>query len=409
MWLRLLRVVFLGWLLAVPSFGVAGGNAGAPGTPEAFATALDRFGLSLLRELSAGAKAGNVLVSPLSVAVALAMVAEGAERPARDAIAATLGLEGQPTKVIARAMADMLRRLRRTANGGGDVTFTAANGIWTAPGLDVYPAFVEALELRFEAEPRTIDFADPSAAGEINAWVAEATRGTIPEIVGALSPDTAMVLANALYFKGRWAVPFDPADTASRPFTTAAGATADVPTMMLADTRLMYREDGWSQAVELPYGEGGFGLRIVLPKDAGMDLAALVERALADAASLAGEGFREIEGTLALPRFDIGYGANLPGALWALGLGPALDGPDSFAGIATPPPALGDILHRAALSVDEEGSVAAAATAVVMTRTLAGKERFEMIVDRPFLVVLRHRRTGVPAFVGYVADPAGAQ
>jgi serpin B len=408
MWPRLLRVAFLGWLLAVPSFGVAGGNVGGPGTPEAFATALGRFGLSLLRELSAGAKAGNVLVSPLSVAVALAMVAEGAESPARDAIAATLGLEGQPTEVTARAMADMLRRLRRTANGGGDVTFTAANGIWTAPGLDVYPAFVEALELRFEAEPRTIDFAEPGAAGEINAWVAEATRGTIPEIVGALSPDTAMVLANALYFKGRWTVPFDPADTASRPFATAAGTTVDVPTMMLADTQLMYREDGWSQAVELSYGEGGFSLQIVLPKDAGMDLAALVECALVDAASLAGEGFTAIEGTLALPRFDIRYGANLPGALRVLGLGPALDGPDSFAAIATPPPALGDILHRAALSVDEEGSVAASATAVVMTRTLARKERFEMIIDRPFLVVLRHQRTGVPAFVGYVADSVGA-
>lgn len=408
MWLRLRRIAFLGLLLAVPSLGVAGGNAGAPGTPEAFANALDRFGLSLLRELSAEAGDGNVLVSPLSIAVALSMVAEGAERPARDAIAATLGLEGQPTEVTARAMADFLSRLRRTAISGGDVTFTAANGIWTAPTLDVYPAFVEALELRFEAELRTLDFAGPGAAGEINAWVAEATRGMIPEIVGALSPDTAMVLANALYFKGRWANPFDPADTANRPFTTAAGGTAGVPTMMLSDTRLTYREDAWSQAVELPYGDGGFGLRIVLPKEPGMGLDDLVAHALADGAPLTSQGFREIEGILALPRFDIGYGANLPDALRALGLGPALDGADSFAGIAAPPPALGDILHRATLSVDEEGAEAAAATAAVMTRTLAGKERFEMIVDRPFLVVLRHGRTGVPVFVGFVADPLGA-
>jgi serpin B len=407
MWLRLLRVAFLGWLLAVPSLGMAGGNAGAPGTPEAFAATLDRFGLALLRELSAGTGDGNVLVSPLSIAVALAMVAKGAERPARDAIATTLGIEGQPTAVTARAMADFLRRLRRTADGGGDVTFIAANGIWTAPGLDVFPAFVEALELRFGAEPRRIDFAGPGAAGEINAWVAEATRGMIPEIVGGLSPSTTMVLANALYFKGLWTNPFDPADTTDRPFTTAAGGTANVPTMMLSNTRLMYREDAWSQAVELPYGVGGFSLRIVLPKDPVVGLAELVERALADAGSLGDQGFQEIEGTVALPRFDIGYGASLPDALRALGLGPALDDPNSFAGIASPPPALGNILHRAALSVDEEGSVTAAATAVIMTRALASKERFEMIVDRPFLVVLRHRRTGVPAFVGFVADPAG--
>ena len=92
-----------------------------------------------------------------------------------------------------------------------------------------------------------------------------------------------------------------------------------------------------------------------------------------------------------------------------MGLGPALDGSDSFAGIAAPPPALGDILHRTALIVDEEGSEAAAATAAVMTRTLADKERFEMIVDRPFLVVLRHQGTGAPAFTGFIADPAGTQ
>ena len=187
-----------------------------------------------------------------------------------------------------------------------------------------------------------------------------------------LDPDDVLVLANAVRFEGEWAQRFDPDRTA--PFHLRTGAAPEVPTMHADDLPARYREDEGFQAVALPYGGGDFELVAVLPR-AGVEAGEALRRLTADPSWLGGRGFHDARGTLALPRLDLDVETSLLPALRALGLGAALD---------------------------EEGTVAAAATAVMMIETIVSY--FEMRVDRPFALAVRHRSTGAALFTAWVDD-----
>ena len=176
------------------------------------------------------------------------------------------------------------------------------------------------------------------------------------------------------------------------------------------DLPARYREDEDFQAVALPYGGGRFEFVAVLPR-AGLEAPEALHRLAADPSWLGGRGFRRSRGALALPRLALDAEASLLPALRALGLGDALDDPRAFAGIAAPPPKLSRVLHRTMLVLDERGTEAAAATAAVMTtRTAIVEEErtFEMRVDRPFALAVRHRGTGAVLFTAWVDDPTAA-
>ena len=173
------------------------------------------------------------------------------------------------------------------------------------------------------------------------------------------------------------------------------------------DLPARYREGEDFQAVALPYGGGRFEFVAVLPR-AGLEASEALHRLAADPSWLGGRGFRRSRGALALPCLALDVEASLLPALRALGLGDALDDPQAFAGIAAPAPKLSRVLHRTMLVLDERGTEAAAATAAVMTTraALVEEERtFEMRVDRPFALAVRHRDTGAVLFMAWVDDP----
>ena len=287
------------------------------------------------------------------------------------------------------------------------VKVRVANGAFADRSLDLFPAYSETLRAAFDARVERLDFTDERSVERINAWVSEATGGAIPRLVSRLDPDDVLVLANAMRFEGGWAQPFDPERTVPAPFHLRSGTAPEVPTMHADDLPARYREDGDFQAVALPYDGGRFEFVAVLPR-AGLEAPEALRRLAADPSWLGGRGFRRSRGALALPRLALDAEASLLPALRALGLGAALDDPRAFAGIAAPEPKLSRVLHRTMLVLDERGTEAAAATAAVMTTRAAivKEERtFEMRVDRPFALSVRHRGTGAVLFTAWVDDP----
>ena len=405
------------------------------------------FGAGLLAAASEDG-ARNALVSPVGIGVVLEMVAPGAKSPVRRSIRDVLGMgDGSPERAgegtdgtssagsstggsaagapdadgpdgsggLARVGLEgerpgafFCRLAWALADASDDaVTVRVANGAFADRRLDLFPAYSETLRTGFDARVERLDFKDERSVGRINAWVEEATGGAIPRLVSRLDPDDVLVLANAMRFEGEWAQRFDPERTAPAPFHLRSGAAPEVPTMHADDLPARYREGEDFQAVALPYRGGRFELVAALPR-AGLEAPEALRRLAADPSWLGGRGFRRARGALALPRLALEAEASLLPALRALGLGDALDDPRAFAGIAAPAPKLSRVLHRTMLVLDERGTEAAAATAAVMTTRAAIVEEepaFEMRVDRPFALAVRHRRTGTVLFAAWVDEP----
>ena len=397
-----------------------------------------RFGVELLDAVS-GAGRTNALASPFGVGTVLAMLAQGATQPVRLSIAEVLGgaignppsdataAEGSDVdaagagdspaapdaqRVAGSAPVDNLACRLTEVLGAADedegVELRIANAVFADRRLDLFPSFSGVLGDRFGARVERIDFADAGAVEQINAWVARETEEAIPSLVSHLEPDDALVLANAMHFRGIWTRRFDPARTAPLPFHIEAGAAIDVPAMQADDLPARYRENEDYQAVALPYGVGDFEAVVVLPRE-GLPASAALRGLAADPTWLGGSGFRRTSGYLTLPRVTLHGEASLLPVLNAFGLASALDDASAFAGIAAPPPVLSRVAHRTTLILDEQGAEAAAATAAIMTTRAAIPEDdgFEMVVDRPFVLALRHRGTGALLFTAWVANPDG--
>ena len=358
-----------------------------------------RLGVELLAAVS-GEGSANALVSPIGVSTVLAMLSQGAIEPARQSIQEILG---DPTDTVACRLAAVLVAAREDPS----VKLHIANAAFADRRLDLFPSFAAVLRDRFGARVERLDFAGVDAVPRINAWVAHETANAIPVLVASLEPDAALVLANAMHFDGEWTQQFDPAMTAPLPFHPYAGAAIEVTTMQAEELSARYREDADFQAVTLPYGTGEFALVVVLPRT-GLEPAAALRALASDPSWLGGSGFHRTRGYLALPRVSLAGEASLLPVLRALGLADALDDADAFAGVAAPPPVLSRVVHRTMLELDEQGTEAAAATAAVMTTRAAilEDEGFEMQVDRPFVLALRHRGSGAFLFAAWVADPA---
>lgn len=352
------------------------------------------FGARLLNAVSEGG-AHNSLVSPLGARVALAMAAQGGKAPVR---AAMRELAGESPICALAAILDASAADDRAAA-------RIANGAFADARLDLFPAFRLALRERFDVRVEELDFADARAVETIDSWVSEQTGGAISSLVERLDPDDRLVLANAIHFRAEWTHGFDPERTAPAPFRPRSGETVEAPAMRADDLPARHRADADFEAVSLPYGDGAFAFAAVLPRD-GMSSEEALRRLTEDPSWLAGEGFRRARGALRLPRLALDGEAGLLPVLRALGLAAALDDENAFAGIGAPPPELSRLVQRAAIEVDERGTVASAATAAVMATREAIPGRFDLRVDRPFALSIRHIGTGALLFAAWIDNPA---
>lgn len=359
----------------------------------------NQFTFDLFREATGHLAPGsNAFLSPFSASMALGMTLNGAAGATFDSMRATLRLGQASQDEINQGYRDLLdlaRNLDRTTE------WQVANAVWIDEGLPVRAEFLDATRTWFDAEAATLDLQSPAALGTINGWVKEKTRERIPTLLEQISGDEVMFLVNALYFKGRWRLPFDPARTRAAPFHGADGRTSSVQ-MMWLDEAIRYAERPGFQAADLLYGNGAFTMTVLLPREGETPKSIL--------AGLSPESWKELETSfqssriqLGLPRFRLEFRRDLVDDLTALGMGIAFAPTRAdFSGIAQVQPErlyLTTVLQKAFVDVNEEGTEAAAATAVGVGVTSAPPS---MVVDRPFLFVIRERLSGTILFLGVV-------
>jgi serine protease inhibitor len=362
-----------------------------------------QFGFKLFSQIYRQQRDRNLFISPTSVAIALSMTYNGAGGETQQAMARTLELTGLSLEEINPANLALKSTLE---NLDENVKLTIANGLWTKSGSDLNPEFLQNTQQFYQAEVAELDFSDPSAPTTVNTWVDRQTNGKIPQIVDRLSPETQLLLVNAIYFKGKWSQPFETALTQNQPFTLLDGSQKQQPLMsQTGDYR--YLNNDIFQAVSLPYGDGNISLYVFLPKKE-VGLSGFLDRLNADTWNSWMQAFSWQPGSIKLPRFQLEYEITLNDTLKALGMDIAFDGNRSdFSGIKTPPPnlAIDQVKHKTFVEVNEEGTEAAASTSVGIVATSVPPPPFEMSIDRPFFCAIRDDKTGTILFLGSIVNP----
>jgi len=360
------------------------------------------FGFDVLRQLSPEHDKGNVFISPYSIAVSLAMLSNGANGTTQQAILKTIHSEGQSPDGLNAANQGLITQINNTTA----VQLAVANGLWIEKSAALNPKFTQILGTSYSAEAQNVDFRSPAAAQTINAWVASHTNGRIPKIVDQTDPAMLALLTNAITFKGKWSLPFDPARTKPQDFKNNR-ETRKV-SMMENSAEYSYANDSSMESIRLPYADGTFAMYVVLPHD-GNALQPFVRGLTADKFSAHLAQLRQRKGTIELPRFSLTYDTALNTTLSRLGMGIAFRNGADFSGIPQRPAQLriSDVRHASFLKVDEEGTEAAAATSIGIRATAVRPSipPFHMVVDHPFFLAIRDERNGQILFMGVVEEP----
>ncbi len=364
------------------------------------------------RMVPVSADAGqNWVASPVSIACAFAMARAGASGSTATQIDQIFGFpqhgRDDGFNAITRELAttdgppgELAGWSPGTATPGPVVSL--GNALFTAEGLKVGDAFLRVLASAYGTGARPVDFTSDQATTQINAWVREQTAGRITKLFDRLDPATKLVLANAVYFKGYWAVPFEPDATVDAPFTRADGSRVSAAMLSRAGSVRYAALDG-VQAIELPYGGGPFAMLVMLPAPGKRPDEVLDPATLAAVTA----AMTEQHVSVSLPRFDIAADVDLQAVLRRLGL-TAPFGPDAdFSGIA-PGLRISQAVHRANITVDEAGTEAAAVTGLAATLSLTAPPTLSFRADRPFAFMIVGGAGRVPLFVGQVHDPTAA-
>lgn len=349
----------------------------------------------------------NLVFSPASIAVAFAMAEAGAGDDTAAQIGELFGFPEQPQVHEAmNALTQQLDAANMTTDEGSEVILELANAVWGQQGLELGPDFLETLAAQYGSGVETVDFQGDAEGSRdvINRWVSDVTRERIPELIpeGMITPETIVMLVNAIYLNAEWASQFSEDATEDQPFHLADGSTVDVPMMTQSMLHTSASQGDGYTAVDLPYVGGDLAMTVVVP-DEGTTLADF-EAAL-DGARLGEivDGLETATVDLSLPRWETETQIDLGESLSAMGL--PIPGGD-MSGIA-PDTEIGAAVHAANITVDEHGTEAAAATAIAMETSAAEPDEIlEITVDRPFVYLIRHVETGAPLFYGRVVNPS---
>ncbi|MGB9377777.1 MAG: serpin family protein [Mycobacteriales bacterium] len=393
------------------------GIARAAADPAALPTAaavVRHLGADLFGALAE--RAGNLALSPYSVAAGLAMTRNGARGETAAEIDRVLQSPGPADlnsgfNALTGHLDGRAGPVRRTDGSAAEVALQSANSLWGQRGIGWAGPFLDDMAAYYGAGLRLVDFgADPAdAAAAVNTWAAARTAGRIAHLVpaGALDASTRLLVVNAVHFKAPWEEPFDAAATRPAQFTRPDGSTVTVPMMGKLMKRARYASGpGW-QAVDLPYAGSRLAMAVVVPD---LGHLAVVRRSL-DGAGLADllAALRPAAVAFDLPRFTFRTRCALGEHLGALGMHSAFTDRADFSGLTETDKVMIDaVLHEAFIAVDEEGTEASAATAVMIGLTSALADPLRVSADRPFLFVVHDIETATPLFLGRVEDPTEA-
>ncbi|MEI7832121.1 MAG: serpin family protein, partial [bacterium] len=283
--------------------------------PRAVAAAGNDFGFRLLGEL--GGVPGNVFYSPASISMALGMVYNGAAGTTKDGMAKTLGIDKLTLDNFNAGNKGIMQMMEKS---DPKVTTDIANGIWVQNDFPLLPDFITRNKTAFQAEVTNMDLTTPAAAGPINSWIAKNTNDKIKDLLKPtdFTQDTRLILANAVYFKGEWSVPFEKDLTQDADFTLLGGKTKKVPMMSRHDD-FSYAENNQFQAIRLPYGGRRIMMTVILPK-ANVKADAFAKSLTVENWNAWQQLFSKNKGTLRLPKMKLDYEVGLNDKLSKMGM-----------------------------------------------------------------------------------------
>jgi serpin B len=369
------------------------------------------FALDLYQALKGGE--GNLFYSPYSISLALAMTYAGARGETAQQMAETMQFLLPPDRLhpAFNGLDQTLATRGQGAAGkeeGKGFQLNIANAIWGQQGYPFLPEFLDTLARNYGAGLRLMDFVQAAEASRvtINDWVEDQTEDRIKDLIpaGAIDSMTRLVLTNAIYFNAAWQFPFTEEQTEDAPFYRLDGSQVLVP-MMRASERFGYAAGEGVQVVDLPYDGGELSMAILLPAEGAF---AEFEAAL-DAAQV-NDLLRQVsrqQVALTMPKWEFESEFTLSKTLQSMGMVDPFQGSADFSGMTgTRELFISDVIHKAFVAVDESGTEAAAATAVMMRLSAAPSEPIQVTVDHPFIFLIRDIETGTILFVGRVMDPS---
>lgn len=356
--------------------------------------------LELCRQLG-GEKTDNWLVSPFSLQCALGMLSNGAAEDTRDEILHTLGLSQYSQEEVNAYFRKLIEGLH-TVNSA--ITVKTANSVWGNAGVPLKEDFQKMNIENYSAMVSQLDFSDPSAVDQINAWCNQTTEGLIPSILDEVNPTATVYLLNSLYFKARWESEFSPEKTQEGNFTTSSGKVIKAH-FMQTQRMAAYVENEWFTSTSLSYLNDSYVMRLILPQpEISIDQ---VLQALSESDENLWKNTILAEINLKMPRFTLENKMDLTPTLQALGMKKAFSGGADFSSMSDVATYISLVQQATRLKVDEEGSEGAAVT-VIGGETSPGmpEEKVDFFLDRPFLFQILEPATGTVLFMGQVGTPA---
>lgn len=347
----------------------------------------------------------NIMISPLSVSMALSMTLNGAEGETFDVMRETLKMSGMNLDEVNDGYRSLIKLLVEL---DPEVKLRVANSIWHDDGFPVKQDFLERVKDAFGASVEELNFQDPASVDRVNAWVNSNTEGLIEKIIDEIPDDMVMYLINVIYFKGNWLYQFDEEDTRLDDFFLENGETKQVDMMVQSDRFATYFSDS-VHMIELPYGDSLFSMTVLIPADERKPLNQFIsESVTADNLnswrSNLRTSFQKIP--VHLPKFEMEYEIEYNDILKAMGMEIAFDEWNAnFKGMADISPQnlfISEVKHKTFIRVDEKGTEAAAVTSVGIMPTSMPQP---MIVNRPFVFIIHERESGTNLFMGKVMNP----
>lgn len=365
-------------------------------------SASNTFGFNLLKEIEKIVPDSNIFISPFSALEALSMTYNGANNITKTEMANVLGYANYSDEEVNNYNQSLTEAL---LTADEKVEFEIANSIWCLQGFSFLQTFLDVNRIYYDAEITSLDFFKPEALQTINNWANNKTHEKIPEILDYIDPNAVMYLINAIYFKGTWKYQFDKSKTTNADFFEEDGTTVQHRQMEM-EAEINYYNDDEFQVIELPYGNGTFNLMALLPKT-GNTVSKIISGFNDELLKKITDSMEKTKVVVKLPKFKFEMNSLLNDPLKSMGMESAFAFNADFSRMdGYTDLCISRVIHKTYIDLDEEGTEAAAVTAVEIVEKVSDPNFQNLfIANKPFVYAITEKSTGAVLFIGTMMDP----